>query len=105
MSWKKEGSLRECCNSCIKNSVSCPVEECKNWIDYEEDLNCALIAVKKNGSMTLREVSDRLGLSFVRIKQIQDKAVEKIMKLSLNPQTPLSDYSDSEKNKIKFLEE
>ena len=35
-------------------------------------------AVEKNGSMTLREVADRMNVSFVRIKQIQDKALEKM---------------------------
>jgi len=30
--------------------------------------------------MTLREVSERLGVSFVRIKQIQDKALLKASK-------------------------
>ena len=28
--------------------------------------------------MTLREVADRIGVSFVRIKQIEDKALKKI---------------------------
>ena len=32
----------------------------------------------KNGKMSLRETADRLGVSFVRVKQIQDKAVEKL---------------------------
>jgi len=44
------------------------------WMDYKEDLNCTLIAVEKHGKMTLREVAKRMGVSFVRIKQIQDKA-------------------------------
>tara|TARA_Y100000034_G_C6735449_1_gene326101 strand:+ start:472 stop:627 length:156 start_codon:yes stop_codon:yes gene_type:complete len=41
-------------------------------------LNCALIAVEKNGAMTLREIADRLEISFVRVKQIQDKALLKL---------------------------
>jgi DNA-directed RNA polymerase specialized sigma subunit len=28
--------------------------------------------------MTLREVADRMGISFVRVKQIQDKAIKKL---------------------------
>tara|TARA_R110002167_G_scaffold58772_1_gene166514 strand:+ start:380 stop:556 length:177 start_codon:yes stop_codon:yes gene_type:complete len=51
------------------------------WIDYKDDLNCTLIAVgKSKDSMTLDEVSKRLNLSIVRVKQIQDKAVEKLRK-------------------------
>lgn len=54
--------------------------DCRQWISYADDLNCTLIAVDKHGKMTLREVSERLGVSFVRIKQIQDKALLKASK-------------------------
>jgi hypothetical protein len=50
------------------------------WIDYEEDNNCTAIAVEKNGSMSLREIADRMGVSFVRIKQVEDKALVKLRK-------------------------
>jgi DNA-directed RNA polymerase sigma subunit (sigma70/sigma32) len=56
------------------------VTDCRQWINYADDLNCTLIAVDKHGKMTLREVSERLGVSFVRIKQIQDKALLKASK-------------------------
>jgi len=59
------------------------MKDCKYWIKYEDDLNCTLIAVEKHGSMTLREVSERLGISFVRVKQIQDKAVKKLSNLDV----------------------
>jgi len=35
-----------------------------------------------NGDMTLHQVGERLGLSFVRVKQIQDKCIEKIKLLT-----------------------
>ena len=70
--------MMSCCNCCVSNDVECPIEKCKYWINYEEDLNCSLIAIEKNGPMTLREIADRLKVSFVRIKQIQDKALQKI---------------------------
>ena len=76
--------MKSCCNCCIVNSVGCPIEECKYWIDYEEDFNCALISIEKNGDMTLREVAERMGLSFVRIKQIEDKALKKLTESNLN---------------------
>ena len=64
----------------------CKNKECRQWIDHEDDLNCVLEAVDKNESkgMTLREIADRLGISFVRVKQIETKALKKI-ELS-NPQ-------------------
>jgi hypothetical protein len=70
--------MMECCNHCVINKFKCPDKKCKHWINYKEDLNCALIAIEKNGGMTLREVADRLGISFVRVKQIQDSALKKI---------------------------
>ena len=50
-----------------------------------EDLNCVLEAVKKNNNsgLTLREVADRLGVSFVRIKQIESAAIKKLQLLDL----------------------
>ena len=70
----------KCFDLCRKCDVPCDVKDCRQWIDYEEDLNCTIVAVNKRGPMTLREVSERLGVSFVRIKQIQDKLVEKLSK-------------------------
>ena len=74
--------MRECCKKCLEYDVSCPIEnsDCRHWIDYEDDFNCTLIAVENNQSdpMTLREVSERLGVSFVRIKQIEDSAIKKL---------------------------
>jgi len=70
--------MKKCSETCVKYEVSCPVTDCRYWIDYEEDLNCTFIAVKKNGAMTLRQISDRIGVSFVRVKQIEDKLKEKL---------------------------
>jgi DNA-directed RNA polymerase sigma subunit (sigma70/sigma32) len=74
--------MRECCKKCLDCDVSCPIEnsDCRHWIDYENDSNCTLIAVENNDSskMTLREVSIRLGVSFVRVKQIEDSAIKKL---------------------------
>ncbi len=75
--------MRDCTKKCIELDVSCPVEDCRQWIDYEEDLNCTLLAVQKHGKMTFREVAKRLGVSFVRIKQIQDKSVASLAKNTL----------------------
>lgn len=84
----KFGDLRECAATCMKERVACPSEnsDCRQWMEYEDDLNCALISVKINGKQTLREVSKRFGVSFVRIKQIQDAAMKKLLKRM--PETP-----------------
>lgn len=73
--------MRECAKACLKHDVSCPNTDCRMFLDYEEDLNCTLIAVDKyEDGMTLREIAPRLGVSFVRVKQIEDKLLEKVRK-------------------------
>ena len=72
--------MKNCSKICLDNGIECPFKECKHWIEFEEDLNCTLVSVDKNGAMSLREVADRLGVSFVRVKQIQDKAIKKLSK-------------------------
>ena len=70
----------KCKEKCLLNNRCCKKSSCRHWINYKKDLNCSLITVEENGPLTLREVADRLQISYVRVKQIQDKAVAKIMK-------------------------
>tara|TARA_B100000427_G_C15365923_1_gene532088 strand:- start:313 stop:552 length:240 start_codon:yes stop_codon:yes gene_type:complete len=72
--------MRSCAYKCKKEEVECPNEGCRLWINYEEDLNCTLISVDKHGSMTLRDIAKREGVSFVRIQQIEKKATAKLKK-------------------------
>ena len=73
----------KCFEVCTKMKSSCDKTGCRQWIDYEEDLNCTIIAVFNNNEkkMTLREVGKRLGISYVRVKQIEDKVLQKMEKL------------------------
>ncbi len=72
--------MRECAELCMIQEKNCQDKNCRLWLDYGEDLNCTLIAVNKHGPMTLREISERENLSFVRVKQIQDQALIKLKK-------------------------
>ena len=72
--------MRECAKLCQKLDVSCPNTDCRMYLDYEDDLNCTLIAVDKHGAMTLRDLAPRLGVSFVRVKQIEDTIMKKLRK-------------------------
>ena len=83
--------MRKCKTGVILSNKPCQECKCRQWLDYEEDLNCTLIAVDKHGPMTLREVGDRLGISFVRVKQLQDTALAKIAAKN----TRLRDFSNS----------
>jgi|TARA_E500000305_G_scaffold45507_1_gene35440 hypothetical protein len=70
--------MRKCKIGVTLTNKPCQDCKCRQWLDYEDDLNCTLIAVDKHGPMTLREVGDRLGISFVRVKQLQEAALGKI---------------------------
>jgi len=59
--------------------VECDKTECRNWMNYEEDLNCAVVCARKyEHGLSLREVADRMGVSFPRISQIEHAAFKKL---------------------------
>ena len=58
----------------------CQNNGCRYWIDYPEDLNCVFTAVEKHGPMTLEETAKRLGLSLVRISQIEKNTLNRLSK-------------------------
>jgi len=73
----------KCAKLCSELNVECPIEKCRYWIDYQKDLNCALIVVTKHPTgMILEEVGHRMHVSAARVKQIE---VEAIGKISSNP--------------------
>ena len=74
--------MNECAKICVRRKECCKKSECRMWVDYSDDLNCTLISVNAHGKLTLSEVAKRLRLSIVRIKQIQDKAIQKLQKKS-----------------------
>ena len=71
---------KKCKDMCQDSEIECPIEDCRYWIKFEEDLNCSLVSIDKNGKMTLREVGDRLGVSFVRVKQLETQDQKKLLK-------------------------
>ena len=76
--------MRDCMLKCINEEKPCEQKECRQWLEYDEDLNCTLVTVEKHGALTLREIADRMKISFVRVKQIQDQAVRKLVKTIKN---------------------
>ncbi len=70
--------FKSCVQACQKLNVSCPNKDCRSWINYEQDLNCALISIDNNDKMTLRDVAKRLKCSFVRVKQLEESALKKM---------------------------
>ena len=72
--------LPSCAETCLKDGEKCSKQECRMWIDYEEDQNCSLVSIYQNGSMTLEEVAKRMKVSFVRVSQIEKQALKKLSK-------------------------
>lgn len=72
--------MKECAKKCIIQNNNCQQFDCKHWIDYKKDNNCTLCTIEKNNykGLTLRETAERLGISFVRVKQIETAALKKI---------------------------
>jgi hypothetical protein len=59
--------------------LGCDQSQCRNWMDFEEDLNCAVVCARKHEQgLSLREVADRMGVSFPRISQIEHAAFNKL---------------------------
>ena len=62
-----------------KWKLPCDQVECRNFMNFEEDLNCAVVCARKHeNGLSLREVADRMGVSFPRISQIEHGAFKKL---------------------------
>jgi DNA-directed RNA polymerase sigma subunit (sigma70/sigma32) len=72
--------MRKCATDCYLARVICENKECRLSLDYEEDLNCTLIALQKHGPMTLEQIGKRHHVSTVRAKQLVDAALVKLKK-------------------------
>ena len=72
--------MKKCAKKCMEENSACQKTDCRLWIDYRDENNCALISIEKNGDMTLQEVAERMKISYVRVKQIQDSSLVKLAK-------------------------
>jgi hypothetical protein len=70
----------KCLQECRETTLSCANKECRHWIDYDRDYNCSIHAAEVHGPMTLDQVSKRMGMTLVRVKQIEDSALNKLKK-------------------------
>jgi|TARA_Y100000310_G_scaffold245686_1_gene250708 hypothetical protein len=81
---KNEDGLLACSRLCMQKKIPCMQKECRLWIEHKDEQNCTLISIYRNGRMTLREIADRLGISFARVKQIETQALKKLKKRCAN---------------------
>ena len=61
--------MRDCAKECYLTKTICQNKECRLSIDYEEDLNCTIVAVQRHGPMTLEEIGKKASC-----KHREDKA-------------------------------
>jgi predicted XRE-type DNA-binding protein len=59
--------------------LPCDQTECRNFMDFKGDLNCAVVCARKHeNGLSLREVAERMNVSFPRISQIEHAAFNKL---------------------------
>ena len=62
-----------------KWKLPCDDNKCRNWMNHEGDLNCAVVCARKHeNGLSLREVAERMNVSFPRISQIEHGAFKKL---------------------------
>ena len=67
-----------------KWQVECDQTQCRNWMDYEGDLNCAMVCARKYpAGLSLREVAERMQVSFPRVSQIEHGAFKKMKDMGI----------------------
>ena len=79
--------MKECAKECYLARVPCAQRDCRLHIEYEEDLNCTLVALHRHGPMTLEQIGIRHHISTVRVKQILDATLLKLKKTLVKENT------------------
>ena len=78
------GSNPQCYEVHEKWQVSCDQSQCRNWMDFEGDLNCTMVCARKYpAGLRLREVAERMQVSFPRISQIEHGAFKKLQDMGI----------------------
>lgn len=67
----------KCYEAVEKSTCSCERKSCKQWIDFPQGKNCALITTQA-GPLTLSEIGKIYGLTRMRICQIEKNIYQKI---------------------------
>ena len=72
--------MKKCAKDALESDSICNKQECRLWLNYSKDLNCTAISIKKHGRLGLKEVGERLAISYVRGSQIEKEAFKKLKK-------------------------
>ncbi len=67
-----------------KWELPCDQTGCRNYMNFSDDLNCAVVCSRKHeNGLSLREVAERMEVSFPRISQIEHAAFSKLKNLGV----------------------
>lgn len=58
-------------------SICCEKKACKYWINNQKGLNCTIITAK-NGAIPLHEIGHIMGMTRMRVCQLENKILSKI---------------------------
>jgi hypothetical protein len=73
--------MANCFDIYEKCNLPCDEKNCRQWINYPADFNCSIICANKNDTgLSLREVADRMGVTHVRVQQVEKAGLAKINK-------------------------
>ena len=57
--------------------INCENKKCRQWINCKSHNNCTIIA-SKSGPMSLQEIGDIMGVTRMRICQMEKRIIQKI---------------------------
>lgn len=63
-------------------NLQCNKNECRNWMNHKESLNCAVIGARK-GKWILRDIGKIFGVTRMRICQIEKDVLRKLENIKL----------------------
>lgn len=66
-----------CFELCESKENNCKNTGCRQWIQSENNKNCTILA-SRSGQMSLQDIGDILGVTRMRICQIEKKAINKL---------------------------
>lgn len=61
-----------------KNGKKCQKNKCKYWIKHKESNNCVVVGASKENYWTLEKIGSIIGVTRMRVCQIEKKAISKI---------------------------
>ena len=60
-----------------KRNLTCEKKSCKNWMNHDKSLNCAVIGASK-GKWILKDIGEIFGVTRMRICQIEKEILGKL---------------------------